>query len=409
MFNKLFKIVRMEFKLTAANRAFIALTILGPFLIFAVIVLPTLLTQGGGFGSPELKIAIVNADQSFLQGIKPALDQAGFKVVDFQGDPAPLDAQVLDGELDGYLILPADLAGATNLEYISKSAGDFRVMGTLQGVIGNSIVAMRLRKTGLAPQEIASVMQQPQIANRQLSESGEKKESNFLTILMTGLALVFLIYMTVLLYGQAIGRSVLTEKTSKTVEIMLSSVKPTDLLWGKIIGKVLAAVIQYAVWILMSAAFLYTLGPKLGVSLSIGITPVILVYMVLFFLLDFFLYSGIYAALGAASEDEQHLGQLSWPIIVFLVLPMMMISPIIMSPSSSLVVFFSFFPLTGPIVMFVRVLVGGVAGWEIALCVGLALATIVVVVYLSAKIFRVGLLMTGKRFKIGEIVKWVRY
>jgi ABC-2 type transport system permease protein len=190
---------------------------------------------------------------------------------------------------------------------------------------------------------------------------------------------------------------------------MLSSVKPSDLLWGKILGKVLAAIIQYAVWILMSAVFLYTLGPRLGVNLSIGVTPVILAYMVLFFLLDFFLYSGIYAALGAASEDEQHLGQLSWPIIVFLVLPMMMISPIIMSPSSSLVVFFSLFPLTGPIVMFLRILVGGVGGWEIALCVGGTLATIAVVVYLSAKIFRVGLLMTGKRFKLGEILKWVRY
>jgi ABC-2 type transport system permease protein len=409
MLGKLVKIVRMEFKLTAANRAFIALTILGPFLIFAVIVLPTLLSQGGGFGSPELKIAIVNADRSFLQGIKPVLEKAGIKVVDFQGDTSPLDAEVQDDKLDGYLILPADLAGATTLEYISKSAGDFRVMGTLQGVIGNSIVAMRLQKTGLTPQEIASVMQQPQISNRQLTKSGEKKESDFLTILMTALALVFLIYMTVLLYGQAIGRSVLTEKTSKTVEIMLSSVSPMDLLWGKILGKVLAAILQYAVWILMSAVFLYTIGPKLGVSLSIGITPIVMVYMVMFFLLDFFLYSGIYAALGAASEDEQHLGQLSWPIILFLVLPMMMISPIIMSPSSSLVVFFSLFPLTGPIVMFLRILVGGVAGWEIALCVGITLVTIVVVVYLSAKIFRVGLLMTGKRFKLGEILKWVRY
>jgi ABC-2 type transport system permease protein len=409
MFTKLWKIVRMEFKLTAANRAFIALTILGPFLIIGMSVLPTVLSQSGGLGSPEVKIAIVNAERGFLQGIKPELERAGIDVVDFQGDPSPLDAEVLGGKLDGYVILPADLAGATGLEYISKNAGDFRLMATLQGVIGQSIVTMRLAKTGLSPEEISSVVRQPQIENRQLTGSGEKKEADFLTVLMTGIALVMLLYMTVLLYGQAIGRSVLTEKMSKTVEIMLSSVRPMELLWGKILGKVLAAILQYAVWLLMSAVFLYTIGPKIGVNLNVGVTPAVLAYMVLFFLLDFFLYSGIYAALGAASEDEQHLGQLAWPIIVFLVIPMVMISPIIMSPNSPLVVGLSFFPLTGPVVMFLRVLVGAAVGREIALCVGITLVTIALVVYLSAKIFRVGLLMTGKRFKLGEIVKWVRY
>ncbi len=409
MFDKLLKITRMEFKLTAANRAFIVLTILGPFLIIGMTVLPSLLSRSGGFGAQEVKIAVVNADPAFLQGIKPALEGAGIRVVDVQGDPAPLEEDVLAGKLDGYVILPADLAGATGLEYISKQAGDFRVMGTLQSVIGQTVVTMRLAKTGLSPAEIRDVVRQPEVRNRLLTTSGEKKDSDFFTVLMTAIALVMLLYMTVLLYGQAIGRSVLTEKISKTVEIMLSSVRPMELLWGKILGKVLAAILQYAVWLGMSALFLYVIGPKIGLDLKLGITPVVMAYMALFFLLDFFLYSGIYAALGSASEDEQHLGQLSWPIIIFLVIPMVMISPIITSPTSPLVVGLSFFPLTGPVVMFIRVLLGAAAGWEIALCVGITAVAILLVVHLSAKIFRVGLLMTGKRFKLGEILKWARY
>jgi ABC-2 type transport system permease protein len=409
MFNKLAKITRMEFKLTAANRAFIALTILGPFLIIGMSVLPTVLSMSGGLGSPVLKIALVNVDRESLKIITPALERADIRVTEFQGDPRPLDAEVLEGRLDGYLIFPADLAKATTLEYVSKNAGDFRVMGTLQGVIGQSIVAMRLVKAGLAPQEIAGIVQPPRIENRKLTKSGEKEKSDFLAILMTGIALVMLLYMTVMLYGQAIGRSVLTEKTSKTVEIMLSSVKPLDLLYGKIFGKALAALLQYAVWILMTAVFLLAVGPRLGINLNVGITPSTLGFMVLFFLLDFFMYSALYAALGSASEDEQHLSQLAWPMIVFLVIPMVLISPIIMNPSAPFVVGLSLFPLTGPVVMFLRVLIGGVPGWQIALCVAFALVTIAGIVYISAKIFRVGLLMTGKRFKLGEIVKWVRY
>jgi ABC-2 type transport system permease protein len=409
MLAKMAKIARMEFKLTAVNRAFIVLTILGPFIIVAISVLPGLLAMSGSMGSPELKVAIVSQDQSFVDGIAPALNRSGIRVVNAQGSPQSLDEMVLGGTLDGYMTLPPDLLSTKHLEYVSKNVGDFRVMGTLQGVIGQSIVAMRLMKAGLPAGEIASIVSPPAIENRRLAKTGEKEKSDFLTILMTGLALVMLLYMTVLLYGQAIGRSVLTEKTSKTVEIMLSSVKPLDLLYGKILGKAAAGLLQYAVWAVMTAAFLGIFGPRLGINLNLGITPATLAFLVLFFILAFFLYSGMYAALGSAAEDEQHLSQLAWPVIIFLMIPVFLISPIIMNPNAPFVVGLSLFPLTASVVMFLRVVVGGTPSWQILLSIGIQLLTIALVVFLSAKIFRVGLLMTGKRFKMGEIVKWLRY
>jgi ABC-2 type transport system permease protein len=117
----------------------------------------------------------------------------------------------------------------------------------------------------------------------------------------------------------------------------------------------------------------------------------------------------MYAAVGSAAEDESHLTQLSWPLMIFLILPMVMTSAIIMNPGTPFVVFFSFFPLTAPIVMFLRMLVGNPATWEILLCIAILIATIAGTVFVSAKIFRVGILMTGKRFKFGEVIKWVRY
>jgi len=408
--SKLSKIIRMEFRLTAANKLFIVLTILGPFLIAAVTVLPTLLSMpGSGMGTPETRIALVGADPEFVEAVRPVVAQSKIVVSATEESAAAIDAAVLAGTWDGYLSLPADLAAATRLEYVSRNAADFRVVGVLQGVIGQSIVSQRLVKAGIPVEEIASLTQPPALETRQLTTTGEKKSSDFLSVLMTGLVLAMLLYMTVLLYGQVIGRSVLTEKTSKTVEIMLSSVRPLDLLFGKILGKALASLLQYGIWVSVSAGVMKLLGPRLGVSISLGLSMANLGWLVLFFVLAFFLYCSLYAALGAASEDEQHLGQLAWPLILFLVIPVVMISPIISSPNSPFIVGLSLFPLTAPIVMLLRIVVGSVPAWEIALSVVLQLVSIGGVIWLSAKIFRVGILMTGKRFKLGEVLRLVRY
>lgn len=410
MKSKLGKIIRMEFRLTAANKLFIVLTILGPFLIGAVTVLPTMISVSGTrMGSPETKIALVGADPSYVEAIRPAFAQAQIRVTAVDDTVASLDTQVLAGAYDGYMVLPRDLSTVTGVEYVSKNAADFRVVGILQSVIGQSIVAERLITAGIPASQVASLTRAPDLVRRQLTRTGEKKSSDSLTVLMTGLVFAMLLYMTTLLYGQAIGRSVLTEKTSKTVEIMLSSVRPMELLFGKILGKALASLLQYGVWVGMSALLMTLLGPKLGVKLDLSLSLATLAYLVLFFLLAFFLYCSLYAGLGAASEDEQHLSQLAWPVIIFLVIPVVMISPIISTPNSPLVVVLSLFPLTAPIVMLLRISVGAAQAWEILVSVGLLLVTIAGVIWLSAKIFRVGILMQGKRFKLAEVLRLARY
>ncbi|MGD0726476.1 MAG: ABC transporter permease [Spirochaetia bacterium] len=409
--SKLAKIIRMEFRLTVANRVFIVLTILGPFLIAAVTILPGLLsTSVAGMGAKATKIALLGADRRFVQEISPALLQSKIEVSAVQGSVESLDSQVKAGAYDGYLVMPPDFSEVTRLEYVSKNSADFRVMGVLQGVIGKAIVAQRLVKAGIAASQVASLTQLPGFEMRQLTQGGERKEnSDFITILVTGLTLAMLLYMTVVLYGQVIGRSVLTEKTNKTVEIMLSSVRPMELLFGKILGKALASLLQYGIWVTVSAAVLKLIGPRIGISIGVGLSMSTLAYLVLFFILAFFLYCSLYAALGAASEDEQHLGQLAWPVIIFLVIPVVMITSIISTPRAPVIVALSLFPLTAPIVMFLRILVGAAEPWEILVSIGLIVATTAAVIWLSARIFRVGILMTGKRFKFLDVLRLVRY
>lgn len=407
--SRLLQIIRMEFRLTAANKAFIVLTLLGPFLIFAVTVLPTAISSRGGMGrASDLRVAVANADAAFLEGIRPALASSRISVIDARGTAESLDAEIIAGGIDGYIIMPEHPAEATRLEYVAKNVSDPYVTGVLQGVIGQSVVAMRLVQAGLSPEEVPALTRPPIVEIRQIASSGEKQNRDFLSILMTGLTLGMLLYMTVLLYGQSIGRSVLTEKTSKTVEIMLSTVRPMELLFGKILGKAGASLLQYGLWIGLTALFITAFGPRLGVSVAISSSLPALGFLVMYFLLAFFLYCSLFAALGAASQDEQHLGQLSWPLIVFLVVPIVMISPIIMNPNAPLIVALSLFPLTGSIVMLLRIVAGAARTWEILASVAILLVSIVGAVALSAKIFRVGIVMTGKRFRIGEILRWIR-
>jgi ABC-2 type transport system permease protein len=408
---KLGKIIRMEFRLTVANKVFIVLTVVGPFLIAAIASLPSLLQpSGGAMGGPATKVALLGSDAQFVQEISPAFQQARIEVSAAQGSTESLNSRIREGTLDGYIVMPADLTAATHLEYVTKNTADFRVMNVLQGVIGKAIVAQRLVKAGIPASQVASITQSPVFDTRQFAGGGEKKTtSDFIMVLTTGLTLAMLLYMTVVLYGQVIGRSVLTEKTSKTVEIMLSSVRPMDLLFGKILGKALASLLQYGVWVTISTAMLKLLGPHFGVSIGAGLSPITLAFLVTFFILAFFLYCSLYAALGAASEDEQHLGQLAWPVIIFLVIPVVMIFPIITTPQAPAIVALSLFPLTAPIVMFLRIMVQAARPVEILVSIALILVTTAAVIWFSAKVFRVGILMTGKRFKFGEVLRLSRY
>jgi ABC-2 type transport system permease protein len=408
---KLARIIRMEFRLTAASRIFIVFTILGPFLISAVTILPGVLSgSGGALGSPVTRVALLGAEPRFVQEIAPLVQKANIQVSAAQGSVESLNSLVQAGAYDGYVVLPSDLLDVTRLEYVSKNPADFRVVGVLQGVIGQVLAARRLVQAGVSASDIAALSTPLSVEARQLTRSGKTRNSpDFITILMTGLTLAMLLYVTVILYGQAIGRSVLTEKTSKTVEIMLSSVRPMDLLFGKILGKALAGLLQYGFWVTISAALVKVIGPRYGVSIGAGLSAGTLAWLVLFFILAFFLYCSLYAALGAASEDEQHLSQLAWPVVVFLVIPLALISTIITTPRAPVVIGLSLFPLTAPIVMFLRILVGAASSWEILISLVLIVAATGAVIWLSARIFRVGILMSGTRFTFREVLRLARF
>ncbi len=405
--NKLFKVARREFLATAANKAFVIITLLGPILILAVSVLPSLAATGGV--SSGGAVAVVGGD-SFKNTLASALG-GDVSVVAAESEDAAKSG-VLEGRYSAALVLPPGWENAERLSFYSKTGTEIVLYSKVASVIDAASREARASVSGVAPEVLQKILKGPSLDLKKLSadkpESASSSGANdYLGILLTVLGFVMLMYMTVLLYGQLIGRSVIQEKTLKTVEIMLSSVSPRHLLWGKILGPGAAGLIQYAFWIAMALGVTSILGPSLDIKLPDTLSAVNLLWLVVFFVPAYFLYAALYAALGAGAEDEQHLGQLAWPVIIFLIIPMVMINTFVMTPNSSISVFFSYFPLTSPIVMLIRVLVAPPAAWEIALSYVVLLASVVGAGMLAAKIFRVGILMTGKRRKLGEIIKWV--
>ena len=404
---KMLRVATMEFRLTAANKAFIVITIIGPFLIVAISVLPTLFAMGDG-GVATSRIALTGNDE-LRQAVIPAFAGTPVEVVHAGDDEAALREALQAGRIDAYVALPADLSADDPLRFVTAAGAPFHVVGTVEAAVGAVIVARRLADAGFDPERVQELTRPPRMDVRSIEATGEEVAQDMMSLMLTALAFTMMLYMTILLYGQSIGTSVLREKSGKTVEIMLSSVSPRELLVGKILGKAGASLLQYAIWIGMAALFLQVLSPLLDLQITIAGGATNFAYLVVFFLLAFFLYATFYAALGASAEDEQHLSQLAWPVILFLVIPMVMIGATSANPDGAVPRVLSLFPLTSPIVMFQRLLIGSPAAWEVALCIALLLGAIVAMALVAARIFRVGILMTGKRFSFREILRWATY
>ncbi len=418
---KLPAIIRYEFKLMAANKAFVILTILGPFLILAVTVLPGLLSMNPKALSGGEPIAIAASSGSGVVGESAALASAFETALAAQGrgvEAVSLDeASIADakkrvgsGKLAALVVLPVgwEDSGAT---LFTKTGTDAMLYGLVERVVDAFARESRIARSGIDPDVARALLNGVTLSIVKLS-AGDREEAGgegaFVQTLFTAMSFVMLVYMTTLLYGQMIGRSVVMEKTSKTVEIMLSSVSPRELMFGKILGLGLAGLLQYGVWVSLALVLSKLLLPLLGMAAPSAIAPGNLAWLVLFFVLAFFLYASLYAALGAAAEDEQHLGQLAWPVLVFLIIPLVMISSFVSNPGSPLSVALSLFPMTSPIVMLIRVLIATPPLWQLATCIGLLVVSVYGAAAAAAKIFRVGILMGGKRSTLGEMIKWLR-
>jgi ABC-2 type transport system permease protein len=441
--NKMFAVMKREYLQSVRKKTFIIMTLLFPFLMAALMILPALVMSKGmgkkriavldGTGKLESAFARPNEKekvdpkaeaQKALAGNSrrdlPAqitIEYAGKPGVSLDAAAKPYLARLSKDDdaadkLEGVFVVPPAAVSdqKTQLTYYSRSATDLMTQERLARLANKSLQSLRLSANGVQPELVENLMRDIPVEAIQISRSGEKKtggELNFIVAFIFGALLVLPSFV----YGQETMRGIVQEKTERVVEVLISSVTPMELLTGKIIGVAAVGLTQIFVWLTMVALFAVFGAPYMamaGINLSQFIRPMMFVYFFLFFMLAYLTYVCVYAIAGAVCNSEKEAQQFIMPIMMLMMMPWFLMMPIVMNPDAPFAVGFSLSPVFGPITMFVRTLVTEPPMWHVLASIGISLATILLFFWVTAKIFRIGILSYGKRPTIPELIKWVR-
>ena len=326
---------------------------------------------------------------------------------------AALTSSVRQKQLDGFLVIPANALNGGQPSYYSRSAGAFTIINSVNRAIDDAELIALLRQSGIKTGDLQRFFPNVDAKLIRLTTQGESEETG--QTFGIAIAVATILYASLLMYGVTTMRSVLEEKSTRVMEILVSSVRPFQLLAGKVLGVGAVGITQLLVW-LVSASLLAGQGMIMArifgtgtSSLSIHIPPALIVSAVLFFLGGYFMFSSLYAAIGAMVSNEQDAQQVQMPVTLVIVASFSLFGVILGHPNSTTSVILSMIPFFSPILMTMRISLQMPPVWQIAVSLAILFATAVGIIYFSARIYRVGVLMYGKRPSLVELIPWLRY
>ncbi len=413
---KLWAVVRREYLERVRTKGFVIGTVLGPLLMTALMVIPALVARSGG---KLLALSVLDRTGTTGPTIEEALrdaradDKARFDVRPVPPgsaaeQEAALRAAVLAGKLDGFLELPPDASDKGTASYFGRNVSNHGDLRTMRRAVNDVLVAGRLTGAGLDPARVKDLTRELDLRTIRLSATGEREDRGMATIF--AVILMMILYTSTLMWGQIVMTSTIEEKTSRVVEVVGSGLGSTTLLAGKLLGVGGAGLTQFLIWALsLFGASLAMAGPFAGSIPMPEITPLMLASFVLFFLLGFLFYAALYAAIGSAVNTVQEAQNFVFPVIMPLILAMVCFPTVLESPDGPLAVTLSMVPGISPLIMFLRIVVLTPPYWQIALSIALLAAGVAGAVWIAARIYRVGILMYGKKPTFPELVKWVRH
>ncbi len=425
-------IIKREFNAKVRNKSFIIMTFLSPLLFVAMGMIIGYLASLNN--AEQEKIAIYDKGSYLKNDLKSDKHR---KFVDLSAMPLDVAKKTASEEYEGLVYVPqVDSLShlTTKVEYISNESPNLDIVEDIESVIDDKVTKNNLKTLGFDYDKIEKAKTSSKLHLSKFSGEETVKEATYIKMAIGGLAGYF-IMMFVIIYGNMVMRSVIEEKTNRIIEIIISSVKPFRLMMGKIIGTSLAGLLQFIIWAILGTVLIFILSSLLNVEMggaagAVQVAPAaandneaavfliellklplltIVISFIIFFIGGFFLYSSLYAAIGAAVDSETDSQQFLLPIILPLMLGVYVgFFTVIDDPHGTVATIFSMIPLTSPIVMLMRIPFG-VPLWQIIVSVLLLFGTFLLVVWFASKIYRVGILMYGKKPTYKEIFKWLKY
>ena len=412
---KVLAIIRREFVERVRTKWFWVGTILGPLLMIGIIAFQILLAgRSGG----ERHIAIVDATTTgFGQRLVTQLGAAvprfhPTRVAASSGADSMLLREVEQKQLDGFLLVSDSLLDYGVAEYRGSNVSSIADKEQLEGTLHRLVFAARLERHGIDTLLVKQADIPLRIATNKISGrklTGESGAQSF----MVGFGMAVLLFVAILIYGVNVMSSVLEEKTTRVVEVLISSLRPFQLMVGKVLGAGAVGLVQLTVWVgsarLLSGAKYRVAGAAAGAGFTFpNIPTTTLLVFVLYFLLGYFLYAAIYAAVGAMSSTESEARQAQVPVQLLLMIPYVSFFALLNDPNSSLAVWMTLIPFWSPFATPVRWGATPIPVIQMVASIGFLVAAVLVVTWLAARIYRVGILMTGKRPNLKEMVRWIR-
>jgi ABC-2 type transport system permease protein len=436
--NKTWLILQREYLTRVKKTSFIVMTFLGPLLMAALMIVPIVLASLEDVGKKT--IAVIDETQWFIGKFESG-DNMDF--VHVSNDLEIEKLNILNGKYDGLLYIPLpQLNVPSNAEFFSRKQASLSVRSYVRNVMKTEVENRKLMASGIDPDVIKESKTSINIITIKLDEDGSESKSYTEVQVGLGLFSAILIYFFIFLFGSQVMRGVIEEKTSRIVEVIVSSVKPFQLMAGKITGIALVGLTQFLLWVILTTGiygiFILIFGSDLNPQQMSSMTgmlnqglaeqpqltnqnvaevfevirsidfEIIIFSFIVYFLGGYLLYASLFAAIGSAVDNEADTQQFMLPVSIPLIFGIVISNFIVNNPDGPLAFWLSIFPLTSPVLMMVRIPFG-VPYWELALSMVLLVAGFIFTTWLAAKIYRTGILMYGKKVNYKELWKWLKY
>ncbi len=413
----LWLVLRREYRVRVRSRSFVVWTIATPlmFVVFGFLsaIVGVLVGRPPGQQHGRERVVIVCSDRKLADFVAAQLgeDPAENHQVDIDRDSSArererLNRQLRTSALVAYVWLDNDAIATGQAIYYARGSGDHYLYSYLRHNIALALARARLSERGLAGGEINQALSPVDL--RFHSAGPEPAQTGSLVARAGVYVLAYVLLFALMSYGTMVMQSVMEEKLSRITELLLVSTRPEELMGGKILGVGCVGLTQMGIWFVLGGALIMVLPGARGAVYSLHIGIDLVAYFVVFFLLGYLLYSALFAVAGVSSEGTRASSQ--WMVLVMLPLVVsFMLLPVSDKPDSTAAVLTSMVPYFAPVLMCARIAVGSPPGWQIGLCIALMVATICVSSIICARIYRVGVLMYGKRLSVKEVARWLRY